>query len=96
MALYGLSVFLETPQHLRKGRKRYIATSFIITGLSTFTAALDISLYFQVLFEATSPSQWRELLYTSYSDWKSLVSSTVLGILGWIGDVLLVSAYHHK
>jgi hypothetical protein len=96
MAIYGLFVFLEMPEQLRKGRRRYIAISFVITCLSAFAASLDMSSYFQVLFNSTSPSHWRELLVTNFSNWKSLTSNTVLGIVVWIGDVFLVSVYHHN
>ena len=47
--------------------------------------------YFQVLFNATSPPNWRVLLVNSFGDWKSLASNTVLGIVVWIGDLFLVS-----
>ncbi|RXW15620.1 hypothetical protein EST38_g10235 [Candolleomyces aberdarensis] len=90
MAFYGLSVFLETPEHLRKGRRRYIATSFIITFLSALTASLDRAGYFQVLFGSTSPSHWAKLKALNYRQWKSLLSGTVMGILVWIGDALMV------
>ena len=96
MAFYGLSVFLEASERLRKGRRRYIATSFVITGLTTFIASLDMAGYFQVLFKSTSPSHWRELMAIHSSDWKSLLSRIGLGILVWIGDALLVSAHHHN
>jgi hypothetical protein len=33
MSLYSLTVFLETPEPQRKGRKRYIVASFMITVL---------------------------------------------------------------
>ena len=93
MALYGLSVFLETPEQLRKGRKRYIATSFAITCLSALISSIDIADYFQPLFQSTSPSHWRELRIASSGNWKRLLSDTLLGILVWIGDALLVSEY---
>ena len=91
MALYGLSVFWETPESQRKGRKRYIATSFVITVLSALTGSLDMANYFQVLFKSTSPSHWQELLIVSYiEDWKSRLSTTGFGLVIMIGDALLV------
>ena len=95
MALYGLSVFVETPEQLRKGRKRYIATSFVITCLSALTAALDMSGYFQVLFGSTSPFHWQKLMQISHSNWSTLFGDTALSLLVWIGDALLVSVYSH-
>jgi hypothetical protein len=94
MALYGLCVFLEAPQHLRRGRKKYIAISLLITFLATLTASLDMACYFQVLSQSTSPSHWGELVQLSISDWKTKLSFTGLYIAVWVGDVLLVSALH--
>jgi hypothetical protein len=94
MALYGLCVFLETPQHLRRGRKKYITTSLLVTFLVTLMASLDMAYYFQGLFQSTSPSHWRELLQLSEFDWKTKLCSTGLYIVVWMGDVLLVSALH--
>jgi hypothetical protein len=96
MAFYGLCVFLEAPQHLRKGRKRYIATSFVITCIVTFTASLDMAAYFQILFQSTSPSHWRDLMQLDFLDWMKRLSYTSMWVLVWIGDVLLVSGYHHN
>ena len=91
MALYGLSVFLETPESQRKGRKRYITASFVITGLSAFTASLDMANYFQILFKSTSPGHWRELMLVDfYENWMYLLSSTGFGLIPMIGDALLV------
>jgi hypothetical protein len=91
MAFYGLSVFLETLKHMRKGRKRYIATSFVITCFVTFAASLDMARYFQVLFQSTSPSHWQGLARLSDSGWQAMLSHTGGWILVWIGDILLVS-----
>ncbi|KAJ2917984.1 hypothetical protein MD484_g2437, partial [Candolleomyces efflorescens] len=90
MVLYGFSVFLETPKHSRKGRKRYIATSLVITALSAFSASLDMARYFQVLFGSTSPSHWHKLHVATLSRWEGLLTGTILGVLVWIGDALLV------
>ncbi|RXW16538.1 hypothetical protein EST38_g9311 [Candolleomyces aberdarensis] len=90
MALYGLSVFLETPEPLRKGRKRYVAVSFVLTTLSALTASLDMARYLQTLFKSTSPGHWRELFAGSYQEWGYLASSAGLGLIIMIGDVLLV------
>ncbi|KAJ2936551.1 hypothetical protein H1R20_g550, partial [Candolleomyces eurysporus] len=58
MSLYGLSVFLETPKHLRQGRRKYIVLSFLITILAALTGALDIAWMFQVIFKTTSGSEF--------------------------------------
>ena len=91
MALYGLSVFLETPGPQRKGRKRYIIASFLITVLSALSASLDMANYFQVLFAATSPTHWRKLMVISFMEgWKRLVGNTAFAFVIMIGDALLV------
>ncbi|KAJ2915196.1 hypothetical protein MD484_g5206, partial [Candolleomyces efflorescens] len=92
MTVYGLSVFLETPESQRRGRKGYIAASIVITVFQTFSASLDMAHYFQMLFQATSPRDWGRLMNTTFfKDWKYLVSSTLgFGLVTMIGDVLLV------
>ena len=91
MALYGLSVFLETSGAQRKGRKRYIASSFAITVLSALVASSDMALYFQVLFKSTSPTDWSKLFRVYYKGgWMYFFSYTGLGLVITIGDALLV------
>jgi hypothetical protein len=91
MALYGLSVFLETPESQRKGRKRYIAVSFVITALRALTGSIDMANYFQALFNATSPGHWRDLMIVDfYEGWKHFLSNTGVGLIPMIGDALLV------
>ena len=92
MALYGLSVFLETAESQRKGRKRYIAASFVITLLSVLTASLDMANYFQALFKSASPDHWLELMGAYSENWKVLLSDAGLGLVILIGDALLVRA----
>jgi hypothetical protein len=92
MSLYGLTVFLETPEPQRKGRKRYIVASFVITVLFSFGASLDMANYFQSLFKSTSPSHWYELLLLNVLEWKYRVGYTVGGLFIAVGDALLVGA----
>jgi hypothetical protein len=95
MTVYGLSVFLETPESQRKGRKGYIAASIVITALQACSACLDMAHYFQMLFQSTSPRHWGSLMNaTFFKDWKYLVSSTLgFGLVTMIGDVLLVRKF---
>jgi hypothetical protein len=79
MSLYGLTVFLETPEPQRKGRKRYIVASFMITVLFSLGASLDMADYLQSLFKSTSTP-----------DWKYFVSYTAAGLFIAVGDALLV------
>jgi hypothetical protein len=90
MSLYALTVFLETPKPQRKGRKRYIVASFVITTLFSFGASLDMAGYFHSLFKSTSPSHWQELM--RLQDWKYFVGYTAAGLFIAIGDALLVGA----
>lgn len=91
MALYGLSVFLETPEHLRRGRRRYILASFAITTLSALTASLDVATYFRVLLEATSMPHWRKLYADSETGWERELNVAGMACLFIITDALLVS-----
>jgi hypothetical protein len=92
MSLYGLTVFLETPEPQRKGRKRYIVASFVITVLFSLVASLDMANEFQILFKSTSPSHWTELLLLNRLDWKFRVGYVAAGLCIAIGDALLVGA----
>jgi hypothetical protein len=97
MALYGLTVFLETPAAQRKGRKRYIAASFVITALYTLSGTLDMAQYFQVLFKSTSPGDWARLMQPDefHRNWKHMLSLASAGLFVMIGDALLVRALIH-
>ena len=90
MSFYGLSVFLESPKPQRKGRKRYVAASFVITVLSALNGSLDMANYFQALFKSTSSDRWAELMTNFMENWKHFLSNTVLGLVIMIGDALLV------
>jgi hypothetical protein len=94
MALYGLSVFLETPEAQRRGRKRYIAVSFAITVLRAISGSFDTESYFQVLFKSTSPQHWwQSMVAESIGTWKRFVINTTgVGMVMMIGDALLVRA----
>lgn len=82
MAIYGVSVFMETPEHLRRERKRYIATSLAITILTTFLAPFHVARYFPTLFHSEAIS--------SLNLWSWFLGSTIRGVLVAIGDGLLV------
>ena len=92
MSLYGLTVFLETPEPQSKGRKRYIVASFMITVLFSLMASLDMANHFQSLFKSTSPSHLRELVELDFQGWKPFVSFIAAGLFITIGDALLVGA----
>ncbi|KAJ2913705.1 hypothetical protein MD484_g6709, partial [Candolleomyces efflorescens] len=90
MAVYGLWIFLETPEHLRKGRKRYIIASLIITSLWVTGAALDISHYFQLLLRSTSSYELLVLMSRTQNTWSPMLSLVCLGGVLLVADGLLV------
>jgi hypothetical protein len=92
MSLYSLTVFLETPEPQRKGWKRYMVASFVITVLFSLMGSLDMADYFQSLFKSTSPSHWLELFQLSALGWKYRVGYTAAGLFIAVGDALLVGA----
>lgn len=91
MALYGLSVFLETPRQLRKGRKPYIVASFCITALAALTASVDMASYFHILFDSISARNWLQLYLESERSWERMLNVGAMGCLLLIADGLLVS-----
>ena len=90
MAVYGLSVFLETPKDLRKGRARYIVISFLLVLSDCLGASLDCYEVFKCLFEATSAVGYLDMVDLNTRTWPRYVSlvSAIFTIL--IGDLLLV------
>jgi hypothetical protein len=93
MALYGLSVFLETAQHLRKGRRRYIATSFTITMLAALSASIDVALYFQVLLQSSSGRRLIQIMQSSEGEWERTLSIAAMGCILLVADTLLVRSF---
>lgn len=91
MAVYGLSVFLETPQQSRKGRKRYIVISFLITALRALTSSLDMAWHFQQLFTATSTMEYFQLMMMNGRDWHRILSDVSMNVVVLLGEALLVS-----
>ncbi|KAJ2936544.1 hypothetical protein H1R20_g548, partial [Candolleomyces eurysporus] len=89
MAIYGLSVFFETPKELRKGRGRYILISVALTVLLCLTASLEMAWYFQNLFEATSGIGFAQIASKNASTWVRILSSGTSSLLILIGDALL-------
>ncbi|KAJ2924786.1 hypothetical protein H1R20_g12306, partial [Candolleomyces eurysporus] len=90
MAVYGLSVFMETPQHLRKGRRRYIIISFLITTLRALTGSLDMAWHFQQLFTATSTIEYYQLMMKNWRVWYRILSDVSMNVVVLIGEALLV------
>lgn len=91
MAIYGLAIFLETPKHLRAGRKRYIFISLFIAIATCLQASLDLVWIFEQLFNATSPVNLLEIVGEHYRTWGRMITIAVLTAGVSIGDFLLVS-----
>lgn len=92
MALYGFSVFCETPRNQRRGRRRYIVISFTIATLSSFSAALDNYWNFKCLLEASSPLEYPKMMAKYWRTWERLATLLSFAIVTFIGDALLVSS----
>lgn len=90
MAMYGLAVFLETREHLKKGRLLYIAISFVLVALTAFKASVKASWAFKLLFEGTSPQDSVQLAKKYWLSWDRIATDVSLVILVFIGDALLV------
>lgn len=90
MALYGLSVFLETPKPQREGRGMYIFISLLITTLAVVGASLDSYHIFKVLMEATSTMSFMEMSKKYVKSWERVTSVFCSIIIIFIGDTLLV------
>jgi hypothetical protein len=96
MALYGLSVFLETPKELREGRRRYIALSFVFTLLASISASSDMASAFQILFRANSAVDFYKLVAEMNSFWLRYFTSVTIHVAIFVGDALLVRFHHIK
>ncbi|EAU87221.2 hypothetical protein CC1G_10500 [Coprinopsis cinerea okayama7 len=90
MVLYGLSVFLETPRPLRKGRTPYIVVSFVIFSLAAITAAIDCYVAFERIFASTSGEHYIELWREDLRGWRKILSNSLASVYVVIGDGLLL------
>ncbi|TFK20567.1 hypothetical protein FA15DRAFT_646865 [Coprinopsis marcescibilis] len=79
MCIYGLSVFLEAPKDVRRGRTFYIIISFTIFLLTAVATGADLYNVFMRLFKATSGADYRRLtIEESGSVPNSIVGGTEL------------------
>ncbi|EAU83970.2 hypothetical protein CC1G_09852 [Coprinopsis cinerea okayama7 len=90
ICIYSLVVFLETPNSERKGRGPYIVMSFVILVISAIPVALDSSLLFRQLREATSGRRFITILGQDISSWEVTVSTSLLPAYILVADGLLV------
>jgi hypothetical protein len=96
MSIYGLVVFLETPKHLREGRRRYIFISFFITLATILHVSLDVYWIFDMLFHATTPINFLEIAGDHYRTWGRITTISVLTAVISVGDFLLVRDSLHS
>lgn len=89
MCIYGLTVFLETPSSLRKGRLPYILLSFLLFVLLSISSTLNVNFLFRILFNATSPENFI-FLRERTSDSLTFTSETLNLVVIFLGDGLLV------
>ncbi|EAU87201.1 hypothetical protein CC1G_10480 [Coprinopsis cinerea okayama7 len=90
MCLYGLSVFLDTPKALRKGRLPYIAISAAILILSALATALDAYTDFTAMFFSMGPRAYYEAAFAMEGQWPRFLSVTCLEVYVLLGDGLLL------
>jgi len=95
MCLHGLSLYLETPLPLRKGRLRYILLSFAILVLSSIPVAMDAWLEYYTNLSSGGGQltlSGVEIEVTESEDrWYTTFSAVVLAAGVAIGDCLMVS-----
>lgn len=95
MALYGLSVFLETPKELRRGRRRYIIMSFLLTAFSTLASSLDIAWFFNQVFGATSGAAAFRMMMRNDRRWERILSTSSFVVIIFLGGVMMVSRLYN-
>ncbi|EAU87090.2 hypothetical protein CC1G_05779 [Coprinopsis cinerea okayama7 len=90
MCLYGLSVFLETPHELRKGRIPYVVVSFAILTLSGLAAVRSGFMTFKFLYDSAGPGDIFRLINELESAWHRIAAVVLIDAYIWLGDGLLL------
>ncbi|KAF9528885.1 hypothetical protein CPB83DRAFT_883125 [Crepidotus variabilis] len=90
MCIYGLSVLLETPKERRRGREIYVAISFGILILDSFSKLPLTSYNFDLLNKPTSADDLISLQDQLYLTWYMIGSDWATVLLFWLGDGMLV------
>ena len=92
---YGLSLFLETPKHIRKGRIPYIVVSWVIFVLFCLAQTGDAYQMFEILYHgaADDPMDVLRLRHEDDHVWWRLSSTFCIYVVNWIADGLLVSYF---
>ena len=92
MCIYGLSLYFETPKHIRHGRLPYIIISWTIFILFCLSQTGDAVQAFSFLYhgEADDPISILKLRQKDDHTWWRLGSSSCIYLVNWIADGLLV------
>ena len=91
MCIYGLSTYMETPAEMKKGRKPYIAISFVIFALYFVAQCIETSGIYETLYKATNGVDVRQVGLRVYElSWKGPVSRILMSLVLLLGDGLLV------
>jgi hypothetical protein len=92
MCIYGLSLYFDTPKHIRGGRLPYIVISWVIFILFCLSQTGDAVQAFSFLYhgEADDPISVLKLRQKDDHSWWRLGSSSCIYLVNWIADGLLV------
>ncbi|KAJ2918804.1 hypothetical protein MD484_g1639, partial [Candolleomyces efflorescens] len=92
MCIYGLSLYFETPKHIRHGRLPYIIISWTIFILFCLSQTGDAVQAFSFLYhgEADDPISILKLRQKDDHTWWRLGSSSCIYLVNWIADGLLL------
>lgn len=90
MAIYGLSVYLETSKAQRRGRGPCIVISFLITGLTALTGCLEAPWAFRILFETPTEEAFYDVRDKYLHSGIKFLSMSAIQTVVVIGDGFLV------
>lgn len=90
MCIYGLTVYLECPQDVRKTRTPYIFISFIILFLYIFQEFSDAYELFQLLYLARVVPNINGFRQQMDHSWWAIACISAGTSINWIADALLV------
>ena len=92
MCFYGLSIYLESPPEVKKGRALYIAMSFLIFAVYCVVQGIETSGIYETLYKATGGLDVRQIgLQVYVFSWRGSVSRGLMALVVLLGDGLLVS-----
>lgn len=90
MSLYILSTYLETPKSSRKGKLPYVVASLAIFTLQALVAALDASLFQELLYKAQSGEHFVDLYLANFKTWTPMTTMLLTVVYSAVADGLLM------